>query len=206
VTQSFRSVWGARSRVWVLTSGDRWSDMIPSRRCGCSTCSSGRCSGWSCCRVARPPPRTSSSSCCATKSPSCAAPTHDHVWTGRTGPCSLRSWGGCPDRSEPIFWSLRIRSWARIVASCADDGPTRTGPDGHRSTMSSGGYVGAASSPRGPVRTGSVRVESGRRVPSPSRNGAAHDEGPKPRLWPFLPYVGSDPCLLGGERVGDLFA
>ena len=36
--------------------------MIPTCRCGCSTCSSGRCSGWSSCRAARPPPRTSSSS------------------------------------------------------------------------------------------------------------------------------------------------
>jgi len=43
-----------------------------------------------------PPPRMSSSSCCGTRSPSCAAPTHDHAWTGRTGPCSRSSSGGCP--------------------------------------------------------------------------------------------------------------
>ena len=35
-----------------------------------------------------------------------------------------------PANCEPIVWSLRTRSWAGIVASCADDGPTRTGLDG----------------------------------------------------------------------------
>jgi hypothetical protein len=36
-----------------------------------------------------------------------------------------------------IAWSPRTRSCAGITASSADDGPTPTGPDGHRSTTSS---------------------------------------------------------------------
>ena len=65
------------------------------------------------------------------------APTHDHVWTGRTGPCSPRSCGGCPGHCGAAAWSLRTRSCTGIAASCADDGPTRTGPDGRRSKTSS---------------------------------------------------------------------
>jgi hypothetical protein len=68
------------------------------------------------------------------KSPSCAAPTHDHAWAGRTGPCSPLSSGGCPERCGPIAWSPRRRSCAGIAASFADDGPTLTGPVVHRST------------------------------------------------------------------------
>ena len=42
-----------------------------------------------------------------------------------------------PQALRGIVWSPRARSWAGIAASCADDGPTRTGLDGHRSTTSS---------------------------------------------------------------------
>src|SRR5689334_937990 len=55
--------------------------------------------------------------------PSCAAPTHDRAWTGRTGPCSPPSCGGCPAHCGPIAWSPR----ARCCAGIADVGPTRTG-------------------------------------------------------------------------------
>ena len=36
-----------------------------------------------------------------------------------------------PHHCGLIVWSLRTRSCAGIGASCADDGPTRTGPGGH---------------------------------------------------------------------------
>jgi hypothetical protein len=75
--------------------------MISACRCGCCTGSSGRCPGWSSCWAARPPARISSSSCCATRSPSCAAPTHDRAWTGRTGPCSPPSCGVAPRAAWP---------------------------------------------------------------------------------------------------------
>ena len=59
----------------------------------------------------------------------CAAPTHDHAWTGRTGRSSPRSSGGCPAHCVSIAWSRRTRSWAGIGASCAESGPipNRTG-------------------------------------------------------------------------------
>ena len=41
------------------------------------------------------------------------------------------------ERCVAIAWSPRARSCAGIAASCAGGGPTRTGPDGHRSTTSS---------------------------------------------------------------------
>jgi hypothetical protein len=72
-----------------------------------------------------------------TRSPSCAAPTHDHAWTGPTGPCSPPSSGGCPDHCVAVAWSPRTRSCAGIAASSGEDGPTRSGPDGHRLTTSS---------------------------------------------------------------------
>ena len=78
-------------------------------------------------RAARPQPRTSSSSCCGTRSPSCAAQTHDHAWIGPTGPCSPPSCGVCPGRCVAIGLSLRTRSWAGIAAPFGDGGPTRTG-------------------------------------------------------------------------------
>src|SRR3954447_15782519 len=65
------------------------------------------------------------------------APTHDRAWIGRTGPCSPPSCGVCPGRCVAVAWSLRTRSWAGIAASFVYGGPTRTGPDGHRSTTSS---------------------------------------------------------------------
>src|SRR5690349_23254836 len=43
----------------------------------------------------------------------------------------------CLGHCGPIVWSLRTRSCAGIVASYADDGPTPTGPGGHRSTTPS---------------------------------------------------------------------
>ena len=36
-TDAAQHLWGARSRTGSLTSGDRWSDMIPACRCGCCT-------------------------------------------------------------------------------------------------------------------------------------------------------------------------
>jgi hypothetical protein len=59
------------------------------------------------------------------------------AWTGRTVPCSPRSCGGCPEHYVAIAWSLRTRSCAGIAALSADDGPTPTGLDAHRSTTSS---------------------------------------------------------------------
>jgi hypothetical protein len=32
----------------------------------------------------------------------CAAPTPNRAWSGRTGPCSPRSPGGCPERCDAI--------------------------------------------------------------------------------------------------------
>ena len=69
--------------------------------------------------------------------PSCAAPTQARAWTGRTGPCSPPSSGGCPARYVAIGLSLRTRSCAGIAASCAEDGSTRTEPVGHRSATCS---------------------------------------------------------------------
>ena len=56
---------------------------------------------------------------------------------GRTGPCSPPSSGGCPERCVAIAWPPPTRSCAGIAASAAENEPTRTGPDGHRSTTSS---------------------------------------------------------------------
>jgi hypothetical protein len=42
-----------------------------------------------------------------------------------------------PTRCAPTAWSPRAPSWAGTAASCAAGGPTRRGPDGHRSMMSS---------------------------------------------------------------------
>ena len=110
--------------------------------------------GWSCCWAARPPPRTSNCSCCGTRSPCSAAPTPDHAWTGRTGPCSPPSSGGCPEHCAAIAWSPRTRSCAGIAASCAGSGPTRTGPGGHRSTTCSPRWSYGW---RGRTRTGDTR-------------------------------------------------
>ena len=41
------------------------------------------------------------------RSPCCAAPTPDRVRRRRTGPCSPRSSGGCPERCAAIAWSPR---------------------------------------------------------------------------------------------------
>ena len=68
--------------------------------------------------------------CCVTRSLCFVAQTHVRAWTGRTGPCSPRSCGGCPERCVAIAWSHPTRSYAGIAASSADDGPTPTGPDG----------------------------------------------------------------------------
>ena len=48
-----------------------------------------------------------------------AARTGDRAWTGRTGPCSPPSSGGCPERCEVTVWSPRARSCAGTAASCA---------------------------------------------------------------------------------------
>jgi len=42
-----------------------------------------------------------------------------------------------PRAMRAIAWSPRTLFCAGIGASCAEAGPTRTGPDGHRSTTSS---------------------------------------------------------------------
>jgi hypothetical protein len=97
--------------------------------------SSGTCSGCSCCWVARPPPRTSSSSCCAMRSPCCAAPTPNRVWSGRIGPCSRAPPPAAPSTALPSPGHSRTPSCAGTAASSADDGPTRTGgPVAHPST------------------------------------------------------------------------
>src|SRR6476619_6118705 len=57
-------------------------------------------------------------------------PTRDHVWAGRTGPCSPPSSGGFPAACVAIVWSLRAPSCVGIAAACAGSGPTRTGLDG----------------------------------------------------------------------------
>ena len=93
--------------------------------------------GWSCSSAARPPPRTSNCSSYDTRSPYSAARTRDPAWTGQTGPCSPRSSSGCRERCIAIAWSPRTRSCAGIAASYAEGGPTRTGPDAHRSTTGS---------------------------------------------------------------------
>jgi hypothetical protein len=58
---------------------------------------------------------------------------------------------GCPARCVAIASSHRTRSWAGITASSADDGRTRIGLDGHRSTTCSrvGGADGAGESALG---------------------------------------------------------
>ena len=43
----------------------------------------------------------------------------------------------CPERCVAIPWSRRARSCVGIAASSADDGPTPSGLDGHRSATSS---------------------------------------------------------------------
>jgi len=74
-----------------------------------------------------PPPRMSSSSCCGTRSPSCAAPTHDHAWTGRTGPCSRSSSGGCPRalRCHHLVIPNTILRWhSRLVVARSRNNPS----------------------------------------------------------------------------------
>jgi hypothetical protein len=44
---------------------------------------------------------------------------------------------GCRRGCATTAWSPRAPSCAGTAASCAGSGPTRTGPDGHRSTTSS---------------------------------------------------------------------
>jgi hypothetical protein len=61
---------------------------------------------------------------------------------------------GCPERCAAIAWSPRTRSCAGIAASYAEDGPTRTGPDGHRSTTSSPRWWSGL---RGRTRAGDTR-------------------------------------------------
>src|SRR5688500_2273988 len=39
------------------------------------------------------------------RSPCCAVPIRSHVWTGRIGPCSPRSCGGCRERCVAIACS-----------------------------------------------------------------------------------------------------
>jgi hypothetical protein len=135
------SLWGSRTSHTLLSSGDRWPSALGhDRRCVAAavvsalpaSAEAGR-ADW----AARPPPRTSNCSCCGTRSPYSAAPTHDHGWTGRTGPCSPPSSGGCPEHCAAIAWSPRTRSCAGIAALCARSGPTRTAPVIRRSATCS---------------------------------------------------------------------
>jgi hypothetical protein len=71
------------------------------------------------------------------RSPCSAAPTPDHAWTGPTGPSSPPSSGGCRPGCATTAWLLRAQFCAGTGASCADGGPTRTGPDDYRSSTSS---------------------------------------------------------------------
>src|SRR6476469_5249689 len=64
------------------------------------------------------------------RSLSFSEPTRDHVWAGRTGPCSPPSSGGFRAACVAIVWSLRAPSCVGIAASCAGSGSTRTGLDG----------------------------------------------------------------------------
>jgi hypothetical protein len=70
--------------------------------------------GWWARQSPLPPPRTSNSSYCGTRSPCSAAPTRDHAWTGRTGPSSPPSSGGCPERYIAIAWSSSPRPSTRF--------------------------------------------------------------------------------------------
>ena len=81
--------------------------------------------------------RTSSCWCCDMRSRCSAAPTQDRGWTEPTGRSSPPGPGGCPRTYTAIAWSLRAPSCAGTTISCVGGGPTRTGPDGRRSTTSS---------------------------------------------------------------------
>jgi hypothetical protein len=86
----------------------------------------------------------------------------------------------------------RTQSCAGIAASCADDGPTRTGPDGHRSTTcwATGGAYGGGEPPLGiaedPGRTAQARPPRRRldgppdleALPHPTSTGPAHRHQP----------------------------
>ena len=79
------AVWGTRGRAWVADQRRSLvSDIIPASL-RLLYLIFRQVLGLVLLMGARPLPRTSSSSCCATRSPFCAASTHDHACTGQTG-------------------------------------------------------------------------------------------------------------------------
>ena len=135
----------------------------------------------------------SSSPCCATRSPSCAAPTHDHGWTGPTGPYSSP---GCPEHCVAIVRSRRTRSWAGIAASSADDGICAGCLPGTKRTTTPRDRIG---------RCGCGRRARRRRFPSRLMAGSGVD-----RSWASsststrrrVETAGQAPCLRSGTPTG----
>ena len=138
----------------------------------------------------------SSSSCCATRSPSCAAPTHDHGWTGPTGPCSPPASPGCPEHCVAIVRSRRTRSWAGIAASSADDGICAGCLPGTKRTTTPRDRIG---------RCGCGRRARHRRFPSRLMAGSGVDRswaGSSTSTRRRVETAGQAPCLRSGTPTG----